>query len=143
MKNGWKWSEQKWVPYTIATVSAVLVYLFFSHLNGITQLLGSLMRVLEPIIIGLVIAYLVSPFIHFLERKVFFKIHHERARYTLSMIVALVTILVLIGVLMSILIPQIVSSVIQFIANINYYSDKLSALFRRIAERAKRIYRRA
>jgi len=136
MKSDYKWGDLKWRPYTIATCSAVLLYLFLSHINVIFGMVGSLLDVLEPIIIGLVIAYLVSPFVHFLEKYVFFKIRHEKLRYNISVILAVVIILVVVSVLMSILIPQIAASVVQFIANLNYYSDKLSDVFKHISDQA-------
>ena len=129
-------TEGKWVPYTIASCSAVLVYLIFSHIQGILTLIGGFLNVIEPIIIGIIIAYVVTPLIHWIERHPLHAVPHKKLRYNLSMLLALVTVGVLLALLMSLLIPQLISSVIQFIANINYYSEKLSSFFRNLRERA-------
>jgi predicted PurR-regulated permease PerM len=129
--------EGKWVPYTIASCSAVLVYLFFSHIPGFFGAIGAFLRILEPIIIGIIIAYLVTPLIQWFELHLLKRIHHDKVRYNLAMILSLVLIAVLLGLLMSLLIPQIVASVIQFVANINFYSAKLSGLLQDVAEEAK------
>ncbi len=128
--------EGKWIPYTIATCSAVFVYLFFSHLTGVLHMISAFLNVCEPIIIGIIIAYVVTPLIQWIERHLLRRIPHRRLRYNLSMLLALVTVAVLLSLLMSLLIPQLISSVLQFIANINYYSDKLSSVLQDLRDRA-------
>ena len=128
--------EGKWISYTIATCSAVFVYLFFSHLTGVLNMISAFLKVCEPIIIGIIIAYVVTPLIQWIERHPLCRIPHRQLRYNLSMLLALVTVAVLLSLLMSLLIPQLISSVLQFIANINYYSDKLSSFLQDLRDHA-------
>jgi len=129
-------TEGKWIPYTIATCSAVLVYLFFSNIRGVLGTISSFMNVIEPIIIGVIIAYVVTPLIQWIELHPLRAIPHPKVRYNLSMVLAVLTVAVLLSLLMSFMIPQLIASVFQFIANINFYSEKLSTLFREIRDRA-------
>ena len=49
--------KEKWVAYTIALCTAVLLYMVLTHLGAIAGILGKLWKVFSPVIIAFVIAF--------------------------------------------------------------------------------------
>lgn len=120
--------DKKWIPYTIAVCSGVLFYVVLIKLNDITAWFGSFMGLISPVIYGMVIAYLVSPLVNFLEKNVFYKIKNDFIRLQTANVTAMITVVVLFVLLMSVLIPQLLDSIKMFISNINVYAASLQEM---------------
>lgn len=128
MKFGGKWTKKKWVSYTIATCSAVVLYMILSHISGIISGFSTFYGYIRPIVIGGIIAYIFNPMAKTLESKVFKKVKSDGQRWILSVaftIILLILAVVLLGVA---LIPQVVESVSTFINNVGGYVDTLRVL---------------
>ena len=131
--------EKKWVAYTMATCSAVILFFLLSNIADILRGFKTVYGVLSPLITGLVIAYIIDPFVTFLRNSVFAKIKNENTRKRLSVTTALVGIAIIIILLMVALIPQIVISVQTFVKNINTYIETLQSFLQNASiEAAKR-----
>lgn len=117
--------EKRWVAYTLATCSAVVLYFLLSNVSDIFNGLRVVYKVLSPLITGLIIAYVIDPFITFLQRTVFANVKNEHTRKKLSVTVALVGIALLIILLMFALIPQIVISIKTLFSNMDEYIRSL------------------
>ena len=117
--------EKRWVAYTLATCSAVVLYFLLSNVSDIFNGLRVVYKVLSPLITGLIIAYVIDPFVTFLQRTVFSNVKNEHTRKKLSVTVALVGIALLIILLMFALIPQIVISIKTLFGNMDEYIRSL------------------
>ena len=117
--------EKRWVAYTLATFSAVILYFLLSNVSDIFNGLRVVYKVLSPLITGLIIAYVIDPFVTFLQRTVFANVKNEHTRKKLSVTVALVGIALLIILLMFALIPQIVVSIKTLFSNMDEYIRSL------------------
>lgn len=128
LKNRLK--KKKWISYTIATCSAVVLYIILSNLYIISEGLNSFYTFIKPIVVGVIIAYLLNPLAKVFDLHVFKKIKKESARWTLSAIVAIFVILLAIVLLFVALIPQLIDSVSTFINSVGGYVDSLQKLLR-------------
>ena len=117
--------EKKWVAYTLATCSAVVLYFLLSNLEGIFGGIKFVYKMISPLITGLVIAYIIDPFVTFLNRTVFANVKNENTKKRLSVTAALVGIALIIILLMVALIPQIVISIQTLIRNMDTYTKSL------------------
>ena len=117
--------EKRWVAYTLATCSAVILYFLLSNVSDIFNGLRVVYKVLSPLITGLIIAYVIDPFITLLQRTVFANVKNEHTRKKLSVTIALVGIALLIILLMFALIPQIVVSIKTLFSNMDEYIRSL------------------
>ena len=63
--------EKRWVAYTIAACSAVILYFLLSNLGDIFKGVRVIYKILSPLITGLIIAYIIDPFVTFLRETVF------------------------------------------------------------------------
>lgn len=65
----------KWGVTIFLTSAAILLfYYFIFHITEVKALFNSLIKIISPILIGLVIAYLLTPIINFLEQLIYVKI---------------------------------------------------------------------
>lgn len=108
---------------TIVIVALVIILLYFSIQRNY---FGKMLAVLEPIIIGVVIAYLLNPLVKVLEKsfnKLFSKmIKKDRARRNLSrgisIGISLIALIALFTAIVSMIVPQILTSINGLIADL-------------------------
>ena len=128
MKFDDKLFKKKWVSYTIATCSAVLLYVILGNLSNILDGVNGFFDFIKPIISGIIVAYIFNPFANFFEEKVFTKVKNEKFRWKLSVAVSLVAIVICLVLLFVALIPQLVESVKTLFGNMDTYLDTLHNL---------------
>ena len=117
--------KKRWAAYTLATCSAVVLYFLLSNVSDIFKGIGFVYRIISPLITGLIIAYIIDPFVTFLQNTVFSNVKSEHTKKKLSVTVALVGIAIFIILLMVALIPQIVVSIKTLFGNMDNYIRSL------------------
>ena len=120
---------KNWIPYTIATCSAVVVYLALSHIGIIWHGVGVFLGYLSPVFSGIILAYLFDALVVVFERKVFKKIPSDKRRRMLSVIVTLVLITAFAAMLVVILVPQVFESLRGLVNNLGNYIRSLQETF--------------
>lgn len=128
--------EKRWFIYSLATCSAVLLYLFISHIAVVFGAVGFVYRIISPLVTGLVIAYIINPFVNFIRYRILKDEKRERAKLRLSVAIALMGIAVVIILLMASLIPQIIISVQTLFKNMDGYIESLQKLLKVISSEA-------
>ena len=131
-----KFSGDRWIPYTIATCSAVILYFLISNIGSFFGFLGILGGFIFPVFLGLVFAYCVNPLVVLMERKVFFKVKGEILRRNLSVALSVVGILTFLGVLLGNMIPQLIHSIMTFVSNSGDYITSLQNLLKELNNNA-------
>lgn len=121
------WKNQKWFPYTIASCSAVLLFVILTNLGSLGRTLGNIYHMFSPVVIGGVLAYIVEPFVSRLQKGLFRKIKNQKLNRTLSVTMTLVIITLLLVLILATLIPQLVESITMFFSNFDSYVDQLQA----------------
>ena len=110
------------------TVCALIVYFIF-NIGAISSAIGKFISIINPIIIGFVIAYLINPIVNFFEKKVFVfkkaKKDMSRARRFISVLLAYVLALLFLSALLYVIIPQLYSSFETFASNLTTYQAAL------------------
>ena len=119
---------KRWIPYTIATCSAAVLYLLLSHLSGIGQGLRALFRFIQPVFWGAAIAYIIDAPVVMIEKTVFRRAKNRRLARRVSILIIVVTILILVTLFAIELIPQLITSVTVLINNLGYYASSLANL---------------
>ncbi|MBR4759690.1 MAG: AI-2E family transporter, partial [Lachnospiraceae bacterium] len=124
--------KEKWVAYTIALCTAVLLYMVLTHLGTLAGILGKLWKVCSPVIMAFVIAFVLDPLVKIYTKYVFNGISSDRLRHNLSVILTFVTVIVFFAILMVALVPQIVDSAVTFAGNLNSYVRSFQGLMRQL-----------
>ncbi len=136
MKFNKNWFNEKWFPYTIATCSAVVLYLGLSHITYVFRALKVLSRYFSPVISGLIVAYVLHPLVDLIEKKLLKNIKNQGPKRALSVLLSILALLAIIVLLMIALIPQIVESVTTFASNLDSYASSLESLLNNLSIQA-------
>lgn len=127
MKKIDKLIKNRRVIYALSALAAgvlcavAIFFIVFLNVNSISGFFEGVTRVLAPIIIGLVFAYIIDPVAKFFETKVFVKLKKENLRRTLSAVIALVLVLSLLTLFIGTLIPNLISSISMLMDNADTY----------------------
>ncbi len=122
--------KQKWVSYSIATCTAVLLYMVLSHFGSIVSGLSKIMGFVRPVISAIIIAYVLNPFANVFDRKVFSGIKNQKTRWTLSVLGSLIILAAIIVLLCVALVPQLADSISTLASNMDDYLDALQELLK-------------
>ena len=125
--------EKPWCAYTIAACSAVLLFVFLTHLGALDKFWGYV----SPVTWGIIFAYLINPLVNYFERKPLGKMKKEKPRHIISVVLALIVVLIVIALLLVTLIPSIVKSVTGIIENIETYGTVLQGYLEKISALAR------
>lgn len=109
----------------IIVLIGILFYIALDNFGAIRLRIRMFLGVIEPFIVGFVIAYLLNTPVTFFERKVYRKLKWKRG---LAVATVYLLALVVIAVLLNMILPQVVSSVMALINNIEVYLGNLNTL---------------
>ena len=130
MKFNKKFFKQKWVSYTIATCSAVVLYLLLSNQGFLLGALSAIFKIIKPVISGIIVAYIFNPLANLFDRNVFYKLKNEKTRWKLSVAFAIIVLALGVTLLCFALIPQLADSVSTLIGNMGMYVETLQDLLK-------------
>lgn len=130
MKLFAKWMKKKWMHYTVAACSAVILYFLLSNIGSIWGFFSSFFSIVKPVIIGIVVAYVFNPLANLFDRKVLTGIKNEKSRWLISVTLAIIVIILCITLLCIALIPQLVESVATLFNNMGDYLETLQGLLK-------------
>ncbi len=85
--------------------------------ESFSAFIGYVFRILRPVTIGAVIAYLCNPIFRMFENFVFAGIRSFSAKRTLSLIGTYIVLFLIFAVLLMLIIPQLLTSVLDFLNN--------------------------
>ncbi|MBO7669678.1 MAG: AI-2E family transporter [Oscillospiraceae bacterium] len=140
MKRHFKW-DRTYINWGMTAFCVVALSLLFYFAVRNIQVFGDFFRklvtILAPFIWGLVICYLLSPLMRFLEERVFLPLGKrlyrknrkggaEKFARVMSIVFSEIVLLLLIGALVYLIIPQILSSVQMLVQNSGTYADNVS-----------------
>ena len=121
-----KIKQQSWFPNTVATCSAVLLYIAVTHIDMVFKLLSNIMGFISPIVLGGIIAYLLNPVMMWYKSHFFKNIKKSKAQNGLSISLSVVTVILVLFLLLNTLIPQLMDSITNFIDNIGSYKSAIT-----------------
>ena len=131
--------KEKWFAYTVASCSAVLLYVLLTNLGVFLDGFFGIIDVISPIIVGIVFAYILSPICELLEVSYFSRIHSKRVARLASVAAAVVLVLIVFVVLLGALLPQLAASIMLFVGNIGTYMGQSRELLDRASEWANTV----
>ena len=132
MKKLNKLLSSPWAAYTCATCSAVLLYIILCHFSVIAGWLSALWKLLSPVVIGIIVAYLLNPVSDFFEFKMLGKVRNRNAAHFWSVVITVLCFVLFLTVLLVALIPSLYQSISKLIGNWDNYTSKLQEILEKI-----------
>ena len=121
-----------WFAYTFAAVTAVLVYMLLSHWSVLWKAVTDLWKLLLPVAVGAVVAYLLNPVSEFFKRKVFHKIKKDSTKHMLSVLLTVICLVLALAVLLTALIPSLVQSISTLAKKWGDYTGQILGLLDKV-----------
>ena len=118
-----KLSQKPWYNGAVIACIGVAFYVLLTHFGSVLSAVGGFLGNFRVIILGIVFAYVMNPLANFFSNKVLRKMKIGSRRWTISVLLAVVTALLALLFLIGTLIPQLVTSVAAFSENIDGYAD--------------------
>ena len=126
-----KLREKPWYTGAVITCIGVAFYVLLTNWSTAVASVGKFIGYFRVVILGVVFAYVLNPIARFFYYRL---IPHKKetspTRWSVSVILALLTALIIITVLMMLLIPQLVQSVSLLAGNVDNYADVLEDLLK-------------
>lgn len=128
MKRFTECLSKPWAAYTFAACSAVILFMLLSHVSLFIGWISSFLKLISPVIIGVIVAYLMNPVSDFFEFRVFRKLKKPGAAHLWSVIMTVLCLVLVLAVLLVALIPSLAQSVSKLISNWDDYTRKVQEL---------------
>ncbi len=139
MKFNKRWLEKRWVAYSVATCSAVALFMILMNLPQFFVWLGVLVKYLSPVILGIIIAYVMNPIMIFFERSVVYKIKSKKLKRSLAIALSMVVVIAIMTLLLVAIVPQLIGNAVAFFNNFDGYARSLQKFLDSITKRAAEI----
>lgn len=119
----------------VAAITVLCIFLCINIKNaGVT--LSGFMKLLNPLIIGFIIAYLFNPLLTVCERSLFsfvgIKKPHPIVKRVFSLITTYVVFSVIVALIMALVIPQVVVSYNDLMSKMTYYMSSLESFIKKV-----------
>lgn len=129
MKINWNVKYATIALYSFLVICSVIIfYLSLSQIEDVLGKVSEVITVLQPFIIGIVIAYLLDFILRFYENVVFemklFKKINLKKKRGLGLLLTYITAFILIALFIQFVLPQVIDSIIGLINDIPTYIDK-------------------
>lgn len=135
----------KWgVTAFLVIAAGISFYYLVFHINDMIKNIGALMNVVMPVVFGFVIAYLLTPILNFIERKIlnrlldFIKIKksEKRDKWVRAIAIILTSVLFFYSIyaLVAMLISQIVPSIQAIVTNFDVYVTDVTTWLNKLFE---------
>ncbi len=110
----------------IVIIASISVFFLIYRYHGLSANLRHFLGILQPVLIGMVIAYLINPVVKFEEKYLFpmlkkhmkKEIKAKKAARTLSVIGAIAFVLVIVAILLNMVIPELYSSIERMVTQL-------------------------
>ena len=127
----------KWGLTIFLTFLACMLSFYFLFYNAELRAgIHKINKILSPVYVGFIIAYLFSPLLNMLENKVMYpifkkiKFMKEESKKSLSrassIVIIIILSIVLVYAIVQIMLKQVIPSLISIVSNINIYLDNLT-----------------
>ena len=118
-------SQKNKIWYVCGAIYAtvILFLLFIANLDAFNAFLASVLKVLRPVLIGLVLAYFCNPLFRLFERRLFLQVRPVRLRRALALVFTYLVVFLILIFFLLLLIPQLISSILSFVENYDVYME--------------------
>lgn len=120
--------DKPWFSNTIAICVGVILYMILKNFASVKLFFDGIMKVLSPIIGGLIMAYLIDPVAVFFENKILKKWKHQKTRRGISVLFSILVLLGIIALFFRLVIPSLIESANMIYENRNMYAEQIDKL---------------
>lgn len=131
------------IAFLVIAASICLVYLIFRS-DNISEKLKSYYSILTPVVYGIIIAYLLTPIVNYIERRLLIPLMTrngapltlKKKKYMrmISVVLAIVIVCLFFYAFISVIVPEVIQSIITISEQFPYYIANITAFINKILE---------
>ncbi len=114
-------------------ISAIVAFWAINNFNTIGNVLGYIVKLIFPFILGGCLAFLLNIPMSFFEKKLH-KMKNKKMLRGISLTLAILVILLIFVLIITLIVPELIDIVKMLIDNIPYYAEELNKLMSNYAE---------
>ena len=123
-----KFTDKDWFNVAVIVCIGVTLFVLLSNISSVIAVLARFIGFFRPVILGVIIAYIISPLAKMFFYRVFRRIEHRKVRWYLSVYLSFALLLIAFFLLVGLLLPQLVRSIVTFSQNFDSYTKSLKQL---------------
>ena len=123
-----KFSDKDWFNVAVIVCIGVTLFVLLSNISSVIAVLARFIGFFRPVILGVVIAYIISPLAKLFFYRVFRRIGHRKVRWYLSVFLSFALLMIAFFLLIGLLLPQLIRSIVTFSQNFDSYTKSLKQL---------------
>ena len=123
-----KFSDKNWFNGAVIVCIGVTLFVLLSNISSVFAVLGRFIGYFRPVILGVIIAYIISPLAKLFFYRVFRRIGHRKLRWYLSVFLSFALLMIAFFLLVGLLLPQLIRSIVTFSQNFDSYTKSLRQL---------------
>ena len=120
--------EKKWFNGAVIVCIGVAFFVFLMNFGKVMEVIGTILGHFRPVILGVIIAYVISPLAKLFFYRVLKWVGHRQLRWYLSVFLSFAVLLLALVLLMGTLVPQLIRSIVMFSHNFDSYTQSLMQL---------------
>ena len=117
--------DRSWYPYAVALSIAVVLFVVLNNLGSIWKGITTFFGFFSTVILGCVLAYIVSPLARVYRNRVFKNVKKEKTRTVLANVLAFTTVILFLLFVLGMVIPQLIESIAMLATNLDGYVESL------------------
>lgn len=118
------WSNSRRILLVVAFGAAL--YVCLEHLSTVMSAIGRFLHILEPLFLGIVLAFLANMPLSFLERRVFYKWKQVKLRRMVCVLLSFLLIVGILSLFLTLIIPRMAESVVSLADGFDGYVGSLT-----------------
>ncbi len=118
------WSNSRRILLVVAF--GVALYVCLEHLSTVMSAVSRFLHILEPLFLGIVLAFLANMPLSFLERRVFYKWKQAKLRRMVCVLLSFLLIVGILALFLTLIIPRMAESVVSLADGFDGYVGSLT-----------------
>ena len=120
--------DKKWFNGAVIVCIGVAFFVFLTNFSSVMAAVRKILGHFRPVILGVIIAYVISPLAKLFFYRVLKWVGHRQLRWYLSVFLSFAVLLLALALLMGTLLPQLIRSIVMFSRNFDAYTQSLTQL---------------
>ena len=118
-----KFSNKDWSGWAVIVCIGVTLFVLLSNISSVIAVLAKVIGYFRPVILGVIIAYIISPLAKLFFYRAFRRIRHRKLRWYLSVFLSFALLMLAFFLLGGMLLPQLIRSIVTFSRNFDSYAQ--------------------
>ena len=123
-----EFSDKDWFAAGAIVCIGVTLFVVLNNISSVIAALARFVGYFRPVILGIIIAYIISPLAKLFFYRVFRRIRHRKVRWYLSVFLSFALLMIAFFLLVGMLLPQLIRSIVSFSQNFDSYTKSLKQL---------------